>query len=349
MLKYTVGIDVSGEQLRCCFSCLTAELDTIVKSSRKFSNNGAGFRELSLWMEKHRKDKDLPLMVVMEATGVYHEALAYDLYQKGYSVCVVVPSKAKKYLQSLGLKSKTDPIDSRGLAQMGAEQKLPAWKPISDHIYQIRSSLRHREHLNKTLTSLRNQLHAQKHMQHPNTTVMAQLQVLIKTILQQIKQLDEFVRTQAREDKNLYEKVCRIEKSLTGVGFLTVLTLVAETNGFELFRNLRQLTSYSGYDVIENQSGKRAGKTKISKHGNAHIRRALHMPALNVVRFKLGNFHPFFTRVLKRSGIKMKAYVAVQRKLLCLIYTLWKTDAAFDPKYESKRIEAGLKKEVAQV
>ncbi|MCA1760209.1 MAG: IS110 family transposase, partial [Bacteroidales bacterium] len=34
-----------------------------------------------------------------------------------------------------------------------------------------------------------------------------------------------------------------------------------------------------------NQSGKHVGKTKISKKGNAHIRRILHMPALNVVNF----------------------------------------------------------------
>lgn len=42
---------------------------------------------------------------------------------------------------------------------------------------------------------------------------------------------------------------------------------------------------YSGYDLIENQSGKQVGKTRISKKGNRHIRRILHMPAFNVVHY----------------------------------------------------------------
>lgn len=68
---------------------------------------------------------------------------------------------------------------------------------------------------------------------------------------------------------------------------MSVVTVIAETNGFALIKNQRQLVSYAGYDVVENQSGKRAGKTKISKKGNSHIRRILHMPALNAVRYEV--------------------------------------------------------------
>lgn len=85
-----------------------------------------------------------------------------------------------------------------------------------------------------------------------------------------------------------------------------------------------QITSYAGFDVIENQSGNRKGKTKISKKGNGHIRRALHFPALNIVPYEQGNFHLLYQRIYSKSNIKMKAYVAVQRKLLTLIHTLWK-------------------------
>ncbi len=40
-------------------------------------------------------------------------------------------------------------------------------------------------------------------------------------------------------------------------------------NGFTAFESIAQLVSYSGYDVIENQSDKRTGKTKISKKATA--------------------------------------------------------------------------------
>ncbi len=54
------------------------------------------------------------------------------------------------------------------------------------------------------------------------------------------------------------DKICDIK----GVGTLTVATVVAEANGFDLIKNIPQLISYAGYDVVEDQSGKRIGKTK---------------------------------------------------------------------------------------
>ncbi len=50
-------------------------------------------------------------------------------------------------------------------------------------------------------------------------------------------------------------------------------------------------------------------------------------------------FRNLYQRVVDRTGIKMKGYVAVQRKLLVLIYTLWKKDMEFDPNYEISGIQ----------
>ncbi len=61
---------------------------------------------------------------------------------------------------------------------------------------------------------------------------------------------------------------------------MTITTVIAETKGFFLFKNQRQLVSYASYDVIENQSGNSRGKFRFSKKGNSHIGRALHMPPL---------------------------------------------------------------------
>ncbi len=112
--------------------------------------------------------------------------------------------------------------------------------------------------------------------------------------------------------------------AIKGVGELTVAVILAETNGFELFKNISQLVSYAGYDVIENQSGTHTGKTKISKKRNSRIRRAMHMPALNMVRCDIKIFRDLYESTLEKHGIKMKSFVAIQKKLLCLIYTLWK-------------------------
>jgi transposase len=138
--------------------------------------------------------------------------------------------------------------------------------------------------------------------------------------------------------KERVEKICEIK----GVGTLTVATIVAEANGFDLIKNIPQLISYAGYDVVEDQSGKRTGKSKISKKGNTHIRRILHMPALNMITYQVGSMPALFGRTLNKHGIKMKSYVALQRKLLILIYTLWKKNKPFDKHYhkdKSARVE----------
>ncbi|MEI9945951.1 MAG: IS110 family transposase [Chitinophagaceae bacterium] len=67
------------------------------------------------------------------------------------------------------------------------------------------------------------------------------------------------------------KKLLIIICSIPGVGLLTAVTVLAETNGFDLIRNKKQLTSYAGLDVREKQSGTSVkGKPKISKKGNRY-------------------------------------------------------------------------------
>ena len=141
----------------------------------------------------------------------------------------------------------------------------------------------------------------------------------IKTEIEQLIKTDQEVR------KNV-QLICTIK----GVGILTAATILAETNGFELIRNRRQLASYAGFDIIEKQSGTSIrGKKRISKRGNKYLRKAMHMPALAALRSN-ENFRALYARLVGKHGIKMKAAVAVQRKLLELTYTIYKTGKAFD-------------------
>ncbi len=102
-----------------------------VKANKTLSNSLAGFEDLTGWLEKRIKDKNIPMSFVMEATGVYHEELSYYLHQQEKDIHVLLPLKAKKCFHSMGFRSKTDKIDAKGLAQMGCEQNLDLWKPAS--------------------------------------------------------------------------------------------------------------------------------------------------------------------------------------------------------------------------
>lgn len=335
-LKYSVGIDVSKDSFKACFSVINTEQNVTIKSSGSFSNKLDGFKKFLEWVKKHSKE-DLPSTFLMEATGVYYEQLAWFLYDKNFKVSVIVPNKAKRYLQSLGLKSKNDKIDAEGLSKMGAQQVLPIWIPLSKNIYTLRSLTRLLEALNQQKTAFGNQLHALNHCMYELKDAKRILTKTIQNLNKQIVNLEKDIHKIIMKDTLLKSKYDKISK-IKGVGMLTFSVIVAETNGFELFENQRQLVSYAGYDVVENQSGNRKGKTRISKKGNSHIRRALHMPALITVKNNEPVFKNLYERIYDRTGIKMKAYVAIQKKLLCMIYALWKKDKAFEPDYHIKKI-----------
>ena len=335
MQKYSVGIDISRSSFHVCISVLQEDQHIKVIASTRFSNEEAGFKLLVAWVEKHYKQKELPLVIVMEATGVYYERCALYLHRAGYYVSVILPNVAKKYLQSIGQKSKNDKIDARGLARMGAERKHQKWEPLDDFFYTLRSYTRQNEDLQQTRTVVNNQLHALGYQSHGNELVKSQLEEVISLIDQQIKIISKAIETHIESDADVNAKVEGILK-IKGIGVLTVAVIIAETNGFALFKNIPQLVSYAGYDVVENQSGKHEGKTKISKKGNAHIRRALHMPALKAGHCEGSVFYNLRKRIVERTKIKMKGNVAVQKKLLVMIYTLWKTNQAFSETYLQK-------------
>jgi transposase len=321
-LKYSVGLDFSKADIKACISVISSDQNVVVKATRTFINTLKDAENADIWIKKHCK-LNIPVVITMEATGNYYEIFALFLHRKGYYVSVVLPNKAKKYMESRGLKTKNDPVDARGLAQMGAEQRLDQWEPLSESIYQLRLLTRHYEGLVVQKTQINNQMTSQQSGMYISSKVIKHMRQLIELIEKQKKETLKLAEQIVNEDPYLNERFAKILK-IKGIGFITLAAVIAETNAFSLIKNQRQLTSYAGYDVIENASGKRVGKTRISKKGNSHIRRAMHMPALNMVRYQNKYFTDLYNRVFSRTNIKMKAYVAVQRKLLILIYTLWK-------------------------
>ena len=86
--------------------------------------------------------------------------------------------------------------------------------------------------------------------------------------------------------------------------------------------------------MVENQSGKHNGKTKISKKGNSRIRRAMFMPAFQAVTYHVKPFSNLFNRTFEKHGLKMKSYVAVQKKILTTLFALWKNNTSFEENFQ---------------
>jgi len=337
-LRYCIGIDVSKDTLQVCLSVIDMNGKVTIKGSRKIINKISAFDSFLTWVNKHCQGKDLPVRYVMESTGVYHETIAWYLFQKDLAVSVILPNKAKHYLKSIGNKSKNDTIDARGLAQMGLEHNLKLWQPLSKNIYSLRMLTRQHQRLQELKNQSENQKHSLLHSQFTDKFIIKQLDKLIKLYEQQIQQIAQEINRLLEEENVLKSKIEQLSR-IKGLGLLSVATIVAETNGFTGFENSRQLVSFAGYDVVENQSGKRVGKTKISKKGNSRIRRILFMPAFNAVKWGEAACKALFERIMSKNVPKMKAYVAVQKKLLILCFALWKNNTDYNPMYYTNNVK----------
>jgi len=335
-IKYSLGLDVSKDDVQACLVSIDLMQNVKICASRKFKNTVAGLETMVKWIEKNHRQKSVPLTICLEVTGVYHELFLYGLESADYFVSLIVPTYARRFMQSLGMHSKNDKIDAEGLARLGAERQLTRWQPGSIFYSSLRNLTRARQNFSEDKNIATNRLHAHLKLQRQSELVIKQMKSVIEAFEVKIKELEKAIAKLVKSNSEVLEKVDRVCE-IFGVGLITVATLIAETFGFEAFENTRQLISYSGFDVIENQSGYHRGKTRISKRGNARIRRALYMPSLQAK--KKASFAAIYERTLSRHHIKMKSLVAVQRKMLVTIFALWKSGEVYDPNYQSNKEE----------
>lgn len=339
-VKQVCGIDVAQDELVVTMGRLFDDLSFELYAHKVFSNTDKGFAALLDWVKK-LIDAAVPIQYVMEATGVYHEKLAYFLHGQHQLLSVVLPNKISNYFRTLETKTITDKTASETITRFGLERKLDNWKPAHPVYKKLRQLTRERDQLVQARTVAKNQLHAEQAEAEPNKTTVSRVKKQITLLDKQEQEIKAELTTLVKQNEEVTKKV-KLITTIPGIGNLTAVTVLAETNGFELIRNKRQLTSYAGLDVREKQSGTSVkGKPRISKKGNKFLRKAMHLPALTAIRHN-ERYKTVFARMVSKHGIKMKAAVAVQRKLLEMIYVIFKTGKNYDKEYLHKTREQHL-------
>lgn len=332
-LRQCVGIDCSKDTLDVAISFLKEDFRHEVQATEVFKNNDQGFKRMMKWMKKLCL-KEIPCQVLIEATGVYHERLAYNLVKNGFELAIVLPNRIRNYCRSTDIRTITDKISAKQIAEFGLVKKLDNWVMPDEVFRYLKSLCRERAQLLKEKTVASNQQHAYNNAAWLSKEIEKRSNRRIKFLTKQIAEIEQDMRTVLDAHPVLKKKVEMIS-SIKGVGWLTIVTIVAETDGFNLIRNCKQLVCYAGYDVVVKDSGTSVkSKPRMSHKGNKHIRAALHFPAITAVKCN-EPMKKLYIRLYERQKVKMKSYVAVQRKLLVLIYTLWKKDTEFHPQYQS--------------
>ncbi len=331
VVKQVLGIDVAQKELVVCLGKMYDDWTPALVAHKVFVNTKKGFAELVDWVKK-LTEVDIPVQYVMEATGVYHESFAYFLHEQDLAVSIVLPNKISNYARTLTTKTITDKTASEAIAMFGLEKKLDCWQPAKGIYKKLQQLTRERGQLVDERTVIKNQLHAERAEAKPNKQSIGRANKRLMLLNKQVDEINQELKdliTSEDEVKQIVLLICTIP----GIGLLTAATILGETNGFELIRNKRQLTSYAGLDVKEKQSGTSVkGKPRISKKGNKHLRKAMHMPALTAIRHN-ERYKAIFARLVSKHGVKLKAAVPIQRKLLEMTFTIFKTKTKFDKEF----------------
>jgi len=315
-----LGLDVAKLKFNACLMRAVGKL-----RHKVFPNNPDGFTQLCDWLKKQGVTR---VQACLEATGTYGDSLAAYLHEQDHLVSIVNPAAIKAYAQSHLSRTKTDRVDAALIAGFCVERKPPAWHPPAREVQELQALVRRLESLVEMRTAEENRLSSGISV----GAVRESVEELIVHLSEQIKRTGALIREHIDNHPDL-KRQRELLDSIPGIGETTAAALLAEVPDFSQYKSARQVAAYAGLVPRERQSGSSVrGRTRLSKIGNARLRRALYFPAITALRCS-----PFFQAwaegLRQRGKCKMSVIAAAMRKLIHLAYGVLKTGKPFDPEW----------------
>jgi transposase len=300
-----VGVDVSKSSLSICIHGQVGQ--------RALGNERAA---IVAWLDT------LPAAaaIAVESTGRYHQLLVGLAHASGRRVFVLNARDVYFYAKALGARGKTDRTDAQVIARYLAEHhaQLHSWAPASQTQQRLTKLLRCRAGVTTKRESLRQ--------------VLRELPDLDSSYLEKqfeafLSDIDNQVSTLIQQDEQLCPKSAEL-RTIPGIGAQGSAMLTVLFSRIP-FANADAVVAYSGYDPRANDSGTKVGIRRLSKRGDAELRRQLFMAAFAAAHSKaLGPLY----RSIKAKGFKpTQALVILARKILRFAWAVWKSGKAFDP------------------
>jgi len=152
---------------------------------------------------------------------------------------------------------------------------------------------------------------------------------LLEEIEQQLEDLEEEIEEHVEENPRLKSRLSLLE-TIPGIGLQTAAIVISAVGSPERFESARQVAAYAGLVPSHRESGTSVrGDPRMSKVGNARLRRAMYFPAMTTLRFNLA-VEAFGDRLKKRGKEEMVVIGAAMRKLLHICYGVLKSGRPFD-------------------
>ena len=303
MTQNTIGIDISKA---------TLDVHRLADGqSIQFENAQKGFDALKRWVRT-----DPPDLVIYEATGPYSRALE-KAFADELALVKVNPMRARRFAQACGIRVKTDRVDARMLAGMGAALDLAPDMPPAEDTHDLKELNVARLALVKERTRLktRSQTLTLGLLRKQAAARLAQIERQLKGIDAEIRTRLTAIRERAR--------ACAILCSIPGIGAVTAASLLIDIPELGSLSG-KQAASLAGLAPVTRQSGNWQGKSYI-QGGRKRIRDALYMPALVAIQHNPERAAKYDALITKGKPPKV-ALTAVMRKLLILANALIRDD-----------------------
>ena len=249
-------------------------------------------------------------VIGLEATGGLETVVAASLSAAGLPVVIVNPAQVRAFANALGKRAKTDVIDARVIAHF-IEATKPAVRPLPDEATRQLGDL----------VGRRSQIIAmigaeqQRRKRSMNKRLLASIERLLKALQKELSDIDGQIRDAIRQSPVWREKDALLE-SVPGVGPAISARLLADMP--ELGKlDRREVASLAGLAPWTRESGQWKGKSFIGG-GRADVRSALFMGAMVAMQHNR-MLKAFYSRLVAAGKEKMKAIVAVARKLLTIL------------------------------
>jgi transposase len=325
-----VGIDVSKKALEVATTVDGKEAE----ATKEIRNNLGGFRMLEEWTRKQsHKHGCEEIHYCIESTGVYSEKVVEYLQGRGdLMVSVVNPFVVKSFGKSLGVRTKTDRVDSELLALYAATVKPKVTEKRPEDLKELRSLVRHLEYLINRRGQEAGRLESTT-----NALVADSIKGIIKSYDKQIEKIKEAIEEHLRKHPDLRERTELLE-SIPGIGEITSKILLCELHmegGGERISAKAQ-TAHAGLAPQHRISGSSVrGKPRICKTGNSRLRRCLYFPTMVAIKHN-PVIRRFYRRMLENGKPKMVALVAAMRKLLVIAIGVLNNRTEFDENWDGR-------------
>ena len=320
-----VGIDVSKAKLDCLW---IRDLPAMKVKSKVQANTPKGHQALLSWAMAQTGEEVSELHFVMEATGIYHEALAYALHDAGAQVSVVNPARIRSYAKSLGAQSKNDKKDSVVIARYGMTQSPSLWEPEALEIRELKALIARCDAVKQDIQREVNRLE-----KAVVGGVSAEVRASIETVRTQLeaekKRLESLIDDHFDNHPDL-KKDRKLLESIPAIGPVMARQMVAVIRS-RSFTRASQCGAFLGLNPVENQSGTSVySPPRLSKRGDARIRGKLYMAAVVATRHN-PDIRNQYKRLLRNGKSKKSALCAAMRKLVHICFGVLKHQTPYQP------------------